>query len=590
MLVFHFFITFTAIFVLPLIIFTQRKNALPFYLSVSYSLCFSFIFSWSLLLFSITIDMSIYVFRNIIYIVFILMAGVVFKSGVSRIRLSAMPLLVAAAVLLPVFLTTVGTGFSVWDSVVSWNEWAVQLFNNEYRPYNAAYPILLPAIWSLFYKVQGTYDMWWMSQILLFVVPFFTLVILTDLLSRSKNSTYFLIFILVLPFLYTDNTYNGCMDMPVMLFGMLSLIMLFSADVNKDQRLRGHDVGLGILFAGLALATKQAGGAFVCFAFIYVIHKRQIIIFDRQFWLLTLLAAMPFISFIILFYTKETQPVGNFSDLQELTHRIVFENRSLLDVSLHLVKIFISLPKGDFIKSLHLILPIITLSLYIFIPSLRRQSIILTLGHIFAVAGFAVWALYFSYDVRNSLWINSFLIITCAISYNHFLNHKFSVLSRLRTVRMPESTISTPLFLLCLVGLILVVTYQSEYLRDDHIYNIQLRSQQGLGSTEIAKAIADEVEGKADCVKAFTGRQLTAYNYALNAIRYQRVVWGGYGADLLLAKFMTHECVGGRFLVFGPWDLADPTWTLVTDLTESGKLIPVGKPEHLIYFVEPAIR
>ena len=61
--------------------------------------------------------------------------------------------------------------FMTTDAVESWNRWAIELSRNTYNPYNAAYPLLFPGIWSLVYKAQGASSVWIFAKLTLFVGP-----------------------------------------------------------------------------------------------------------------------------------------------------------------------------------------------------------------------------------------------------------------------------------------------------------------------------------------------------------------------------------------------------------------------------------
>ncbi|MCX5511485.1 hypothetical protein, partial [Pseudomonas sp. BJa3] len=62
-------------------------------------------------------------------------------------------------------------GLSGWDVNASWNNWAMQVFDNAYSPYTAAYPLFLPGLWSLVYNAQANPMVWVMTRLLLCVLP-----------------------------------------------------------------------------------------------------------------------------------------------------------------------------------------------------------------------------------------------------------------------------------------------------------------------------------------------------------------------------------------------------------------------------------
>ena len=99
------------------------------------------------------------------------------------------------------------------------------------------------------------------------------------------------------------------------------------------------------------------------------------------------------------------------------------------------------------------------------------------------------------------------------------------------------------------------------------------------------------IKSQDNCVKIYTGRQLTVYNYYMKDI-IQNIEYGGWHANTILEN-INHTCKEGRYFIFGPWDIdkknKDTGWDKVLELEKNKIIIPIGDREDMIYFVPPEI-
>ena len=241
-------------------------------------------------------------------------------------------------------LLHIGEGFNSWDAVVSWNRWATELYNNEYHPMGAAYPILLPSLWSLIYKIQGTDQIWWTAQITIFTIPISITAILLTLYYEYKDKAFLFMLILLYPYAIWSNTVNGYMDMPVMLMGMLSLILIYAAELNKKEKEFEYYIYAALLIAGIASIIKQAGFAFVVFDTIYIILNINQFQNKKKIFLFISLSFLYFLSFLLFFYHYSDSAIGNLNTLQKLSFHRAFEGKELGKIITQLWDKFFFLP------------------------------------------------------------------------------------------------------------------------------------------------------------------------------------------------------------------------------------------------------
>jgi hypothetical protein len=160
------------------------------------------------------------------------------------------------------FIQNLGTVFSTWDAVVSWNSWATIWASGQIPLGSDLYPQLVPANWSITYVLLGGTTLQFFAKA---IMPLFALVILLGLfnLVLITKEFYFLISIVLLQFLLKKylNTglYNGYVDIAVAFFTFAALYILLKAHVTTDTEQRSRLYILGAIFTAGAAVSKQTG-------------------------------------------------------------------------------------------------------------------------------------------------------------------------------------------------------------------------------------------------------------------------------------------------------------------------------------------
>lgn len=160
------------------------------------------------------------------------------------------------------FLQNLGTVFSTWDAVVSWNNWATIWAASKIPMGSDLYPQLVPANWSITYVLLGSTTLQFFAKALM---PLFTLMILLGLfnLVLLTKEFYFLISIVLLqPLLkkFIDiGLSNGYVDIAVAFFTFAALYILLKAHAASDTEQRSRLYILGAIFSASAAVSKQTG-------------------------------------------------------------------------------------------------------------------------------------------------------------------------------------------------------------------------------------------------------------------------------------------------------------------------------------------
>jgi hypothetical protein len=165
--------------------------------------------------------------------------------------------------------TTSGHIFTAWDSVVSWNRWAVEWHNNDFPTWIFQYPQLLPTNMSITYMFMGNATVQLFAKMIMPLFPLTILLAVTDLGLRLKNLA--LIFSItttgaLLLWLAGDLVDSGLADIPMACIAFSAVYMLLlSTNAASETETRKYLL-IGAVFCAGASLTKQPG---ICLAAAY---------------------------------------------------------------------------------------------------------------------------------------------------------------------------------------------------------------------------------------------------------------------------------------------------------------------------------
>lgn len=298
------------------------------------------------------------------------------------------------------------TVLSGWDVNLSWNNWASQLYRGVFHPYNAAYPIFLPGLWSLIYKAQGDPWLWTLPRIALFVFPI-VLVLQICLLARAKlylatTVAALSVFFVVLHF---EHLFSGLADPILMMLILSAGLALFTA-LSADQSLGRETARVQALacamFAGIAAITKQPG-MFALVPALAGLERLRLLWRESYSWAFkhSMLALLPVAAFLIMFYPSKGHFAGTLPHLENLVTGMA-DGRSVYVL-------------GWFrIETIAGTLTTIMLATFAMMNVfwLRRPTSQVGLLYLLsAVIGFIIFSKCCSYDERNGLFVVAFLIL-----------------------------------------------------------------------------------------------------------------------------------------------------------------------------------
>lgn len=181
------------------------------------------------------------------------------------------------------FVTQIGSVFSKWDSVVSYNRWASEWARGMFPTRATEYPQLLPANWSLTYVfTQSPVVMF--AKLVQGVFPILFVLAMIDLgLTFDSAGLLFAVplSIVLLKKFAGVSLFEGYMDVPVTTFILLSFYMIFK-DLHQNRYSQSTLWLSGIVILAAAM-TKQPGtlafGAWVLVNFFLLLSKNP-----GKFW------------------------------------------------------------------------------------------------------------------------------------------------------------------------------------------------------------------------------------------------------------------------------------------------------------------
>ncbi|MCF6263392.1 MAG: hypothetical protein L3J24_07390 [Xanthomonadales bacterium] len=294
--------------------------------------------------------------------------------------------------------------FTFWDSVASYNRWAIELQEGKYTVGGAAYPILYPGLWSVIYRLQDDSTLWLISKATLVAAPL-SLFIYTISLSLERRSLFPVVFIISCTGLIIFRTpyfLSGMMDIAVVIIGMLSCLLLWKESTEEKSG------SLSLLSGGVASMIKQAGLAFLLLAILMkLVEARGLKKFMRNHWkavLLGLSLPLSFLAFFLL-YNDFQQIPGSFHGLKRVAENAA-NGSELIPHALSIAYAYFPLK---------IILPIslfFLLGIYFSTPKMRYLSIFSLL---IAMIGALIWMFISSYDIRNLYWSLILVIFSASI-------------------------------------------------------------------------------------------------------------------------------------------------------------------------------
>ena len=563
MIFLKFYLAIFSIFISPQIFLYYKYNKLPYSLTLLWGIIVSFTSVWILTLLS-------YAF-NLPNIIFFIIAVIVSISSIIYLIINfnkrknnnyIVLWLIVFALLAPIY-KYIGEIYPLWDALVSWHRWGLNLYNNIYEPIDAAYPISMPSLIAMVYKIEGTSDIWWSSKLILYIYPILSLIVPLVLYKESKNIIFILMAIFIYPYTLMEDSVSGYVDIPVMLMGTISIYSLLAAEIHKNDKLFQPYLYSSILLAGIASITKQAGLIFVAFEIVYILLNLKYIKNKRKLIFFIMAMFLYFLSFIVLYkLNAKAGATGNLNYLLKLAKKYFDSPQSLYFR-------FFTVPDNiDFFAPInkllngYFIIPIIFIfSIFIYIIELvlnivNRYKALATISLIFTILGFLFWARVASYAIRDGIFVKSFLILFISISLYYFFNY----LKRYTLLRL-----ATTIFSIIFIG------YLFSKISNEYAYKKQYAQQSKLGGEKLAKFLAKEFN-HTKCMRLYTSNYPIEFNSLMQKYKDRIISDDFINNQDFLIRAVNNNCKEGNYILARRMDRFKDSWDWFNKLLKNKKI------------------
>lgn len=335
----------------------------------------------------------------------------------------------------------IGTIFTLWDSVISWNEWAVLASQNNHVVNTGYYPQLLPYNWSISYVMTGhVYEVFPKFIMPLFLIGM--LLILLDLGIKRRSYAYFVAMVLTV-YIVKNNLEQfiseGFADIPVAFMSLSALYCLLSLRPQDAVERTEKAWLVGLALAAGAAVTKQAGCFILLIYPVLAMMLSKAVINRHPFgtaflrrWgcLIFLLYAIP-----LAFYAYEkvliTAGVAQ-SNVIWLTSgmqgRMAWPGK-IQALMAHVECVFAGLIfQNRYFSCLQLLL---------YAVAFFRDKVVRRIFLLYMLPFSVLWALFFSYSIRNASVLMPLLAMVLGVGFEQLLQLKDNfIVERLKGVRL----------------------------------------------------------------------------------------------------------------------------------------------------------
>jgi len=324
----------------------------------------------------------------------------------NSIQINVLSLLNLFPILILLFIYLTMGGWSVfleWDSVVSWNRWAKEWFDQKLNG-SMGYPPGLPILYSLVYKATGNRDLQIFAKLVASYFPFFGVFCLIKTGSLNKEYKYTSIITAFIYILILANGYSGARFIfsgysdPIMAsLGCFSLyFILFLINFNKNNEFKFNTQFTILLILSLVSpALIKLSGVMLSAVTIFIgiiILRKKINLYSVNFLLIITFSVSLTIHWYIYSYLRWNDYYIS-SDLIPANILDRLANASKLTYKIC----------GTFI------------SVIFFIGLLKKE--IRQLATFYLLPLWLFWALLVSYDFRTAFYIIPIFSLICAFGF-----------------------------------------------------------------------------------------------------------------------------------------------------------------------------
>ena len=386
-------------------------------------------------------------------------------------------------------ISNFGSVFKIWDSVVSWNHWAVEWYSN-YQPLDTKrYAQLIPTNFSVTYSFMRSELVQFFAISFMPLFAVYLLLLLFDLGLKKREFGY-LIGVVITQYLlkrfYLPLISSGYVDVALMFFTFLTAYTLLNASTQTEEKHLRNSALLGFIFAAGAALTKQNGlwvlavypilAYSIIFQRIENITKKERIRLTMRYFCLAVVLLLPWYVF-----NELRIAAGARTNVLMLMSQSHHSGRTRID---RLIKAYKDLSVYVYL------FPFVIFTLP-FINRDERKIIVLIM-----IPYSLIWAFFFSLYPRNLSIGFALLGFASGIGAAWLTDLVLGLLVKKRVAKWPKWII--------LISLLVVIVLPIVRLKNEELIEIQIDRQRSVLESEVNDLLYEYFERQGGLAPIFT--------------------------------------------------------------------------------------
>jgi len=458
------------------------------------------------------------------------------------------------------FIQNIGTVFLHWNSLASWNRWALDWAGNHLPRFTWHFPQVVPANWSLTYVIMNTGRIQQFAKAVMPLFPLMLVLFWADRGIEHASPLYLLVSIfsgftlrLIFP---PDFLTGGFADIAVTFFTCLAVFYFLEAVSRKLER---RYLLFSLIFANTAALTKQTGTyslvVISCGLVYYLINHRKKISYKKKIEVIISAGVIMLLTTGAWYAYKEVQIIRGFdsSELMNISSDINFSFTNIIAEIGELIRRALEYKKS-FSYRVSLVLGLFFLIMGLRHPQPGKLTLFFTAPYLL------IWAFTFNANFQNLAVIIPLLSFTGAhgirIFFQNVLKKKssfFGYSPHMKDVPPPlPQQFNTFLLKVRLVYLFIILTVflfiiNFFTLPDKKLMAIEQQELMNVGDRELNQALYSFHRDK-----PVNGKIITGYQYLMflpDLKKHYLSLSQFDGAELIR---LIHE-TNAEYILWGPW-------------------------------------
>ena len=350
-------------------------------------------------------------------------------------------LLILALVLLisltGVLISDTGKVFESWDATFSWNKWAIEFSNNGMPVSTYHYPQLIPANWSIAYVICK-YPFQFIPRTIMHLFLILPVYAFTVIGIKQRSAFFYLTAFFIFLSFRGDSFFwtDGFADVAVAYFSAMVYVSLVMIEEKDHESEKLKYILLSALFVCGGAVTKQSGIFLILIypLFLFILSKNVFVWTSRKAFKMFAYMLVSLIVIVLPYYLWAEWAIKNgkaASEIIYVTHDI-FKGASYSERFMSAGRTFFNLFSNKIL---------FTCCLVLFAFSFTNKTI-RTLNFIYVIPYYLIWALFFSYSIRNVAIIIPYFSLGIGFGLDLILRRVQKPVELFQNIKIKKSIVS----------------------------------------------------------------------------------------------------------------------------------------------------